>query len=354
MGDKDQRTEKPSQQKMRKARREGRFPVSRDLVFAVQFGAFVLLATTLSSLWRGGLEKLMRQMLVEAFQRDLTAARLVWLLRSLTLPVVLGGLAAGLVVWGAMLAAQLASTGLGFSGAKLAPDFSRLNPMQKLSGLPRQNRQAALQAMVMLPLFGWALWAVVRENLEAFMRLPGQSVAAGFKVVGQSTADLLWRSAGVFAAYGAFDYFMQRKRYLDDLKMTKQEVREEFKESDGNPEIKMRIRRLRRDLLRRRMMAEVQKATAVIVNPTHFAVALRYNQLTMATPKVVAKGKNYLALRIRQKALENQVPIVENPPLAQALYKQVETGQEIPPHLYRAVAEILAYLYRVMNGRLPG
>jgi flagellar biosynthetic protein FlhB len=101
-------------------------------------------------------------------------------------------------------------------------------------------------------------------------------------------------------------------------------------------------------------MREVPKATAVVVNPTHFAVAIRYQMETMAAPVVVAKGKNYLALRIRQKAVEHEVPIVENPPLAQALYKSVEIGQEIPPHLYRAVAEILAYIFKLMKGRLPG
>jgi flagellar biosynthetic protein FlhB len=106
--------------------------------------------------------------------------------------------------------------------------------------------------------------------------------------------------------------------------------------------------------MRHNMMKDVPKATAVIVNPTHFAVAIRYQVESMAAPLVIAKGKNYLALRIRQKAIENQIPIVENAPLAQALYKSVEVGQEIPPHLYRAVAEILAYIYKLMHGRLPG
>ena len=136
--------------------------------------------------------------------------------------------------------------------------------------------------------------------------------------------------------------------------MTKQEVREEVKEQQGNPQIKMRIRRIQRDLARRQMMKEVSKATAVIVNPTHYAVAIRYSLDSGAAPKVVAKGKNYLAQRIRKRALEHQVPIVENPPLARALYKSAEVGQEIPANLYRAVAEILAYIYRLMNGRLPG
>jgi flagellar biosynthetic protein FlhB len=133
--------------------------------------------------------------------------------------------------------------------------------------------------------------------------------------------------------------------------MTKQEVRDEMKETDVNPQIKMRIRRLQRDARRRRMMDEVKTATAVVVNPTHYAVAIRYQHDLMSAPVVVAKGKNYLALRIRARALEHQVPLIENPPLAQALYKSVDVGQQIPPHLYRAVAEILAYIYRLMGAK---
>jgi flagellar biosynthetic protein FlhB len=135
--------------------------------------------------------------------------------------------------------------------------------------------------------------------------------------------------------------------------MTKQEVREEVKEQESSPQVKMRIRRIQRDLARRQMMKELPKATAVIVNPTHYSVAIRYSIETPGAPRIVAKGKNYLAKRIRQLALEHQVPIVENPPLARALYTSVEVGQEIPSHLYRAVAEILAYIYKLMNGRLP-
>jgi flagellar biosynthetic protein FlhB len=136
--------------------------------------------------------------------------------------------------------------------------------------------------------------------------------------------------------------------------MSKQEIKEEIKDLEGNPQMKARIRRLQRDRLRRQMMKEVPKATAVIVNPTHYAVAIRYQMESMSAPVVVAKGKNYLALRIRQKATEHEVPIVENPPLAQALYQSVDVGQEIPAHLYRAVAEILAYIFKLMKGKLPG
>ena len=152
--------------------------------------------------------------------------------------------------------------------------------------------------------------------------------------------------------WGAIDLFRQKKRYSNQLKMTKQEVKLEYRQSEGSPEIKMRIRRLRHEILRRRMMAEVPKATAIVVNPTHYAVALRYEHLAMAAPKVVAMGKNFMALRIRELARQHQIPIIENPPLAQALYKNCEVGQEIPANLYKAVAEVLAYVFKILNGKV--
>jgi len=124
-----------------------------------------------------------------------------------------------------------------------------------------------------------------------------------------------------------------------------------MKETEGDPQIKGRVRRIQRDLARRNMLKEIPKATAVVVNPTHYSVAIRYEMQEMAAPRVLAKGKNYLALRIRQIATDHGVPIVENQPLAQALYKSTDIGQEIPPHLYRAVAEVLAYIFKLMNPR---
>jgi len=195
---------------------------------------------------------------------------------------------------------------------------------------------------------------VVRDKLDGLIALPLESASAGCAFIASSLMELFWKAAGVFLVFGAVDLFRQMRRYKQDLSMSKQEIREELKDVEGNPQMKARIRRLQRDRARRHMMKEVPKATAVIVNPTHFAVAIRYQVEGMAAPLVVAKGKNYLAQRIREKAVEHQVPIIENPPLAQALYKSVEVGQEIPPHLYRAVAEILAYIFKLMNGRLPG
>jgi flagellar biosynthetic protein FlhB len=203
----------------------------------------------------------------------------------------------------------------------------------------------------MLPLAGLAVWAIAKENLGLYLAMPLGGVQAGARQLGESLMGLMWKAAGLFLVLGVVDLARERRRYHQDLRMSRQELREEVKELEGNPQIKARIRRMQRDLARRQMMKEVPAATAVIVNPTHYAVAVRYRMETMAAPLVVAKGRGILAQRIRQIALDHQVPIVENPPLAQALYKTVKVGQEIPAHLYRAVAEILAYIYRLTNGR---
>ena len=249
---------------------------------------------------------------------------------------------------------QLAKTGFGIAPGKLAPDLSRLNPIARLAQLPHQNITAFAQSVAILPVFGWILYVLISSHWAEFLLLPRMTLEAGLGLIAASVSSFLRKAAWVLLILGCLDLFRERRRWMARLRMTKQEVREEQKEVEGNPLIRMRIRRIQRDALRRRMMEQVPKATAVIVNPTHFAVAIRYQVNSMAAPKVVAKGKNYLALRIREVAIRNQVPVIENPPLAQGLYRSADVGQEIPPHLYQAVAEILAYIYRLTRGHLPG
>ncbi len=354
MPDKSGKTEQPTQRRLQKAREEGQFPAAKEFVGALQFLTFAAILALGGPRWLEGFRQTARSVFRAAFAGELKAAdltniawRVFW---SDMLPLVAGGMAIAM----ATLGFRLLTTRFGVSLKRLAPDLSRLDPVSRLKELPRQNLPSLIQAVILLPLFLWAAYAVVREKLDLFLALPLQTVEKGSALLGASLMELFWKSAAVFLVFGAVDLFRQLRRYKRDLRMSKQEIREELKDLEGNPQIKMQIRRLRRDLARRQMMKEVPSATAVVVNPTHFAVAIRYRMDSPTAPVVVAKGKNYLAQRIRQRAVENQVPIVENPPLAQALYKSVEVGQEIPPHLYRAVAEILAYIFKLMNGRLPG
>jgi flagellar biosynthetic protein FlhB len=322
-------------------------------VGAIQFLAFVAMLRSWGATWITATHETMAQLLHHALAPNLDPAFILNLSVELIERTFMPLAVLGCVLIGVTLAAQFMVTRLGVSLKKLAPDFQRLNPANRLRELPRQNIPALLQAVVMLPVFGAAVYYLVRDDFQAFLSLPLKSVSAGAAQVGASIQTLLWKAAFVFMAFGAVDLFRQKRRYQQDMRMSKQEIRDELKEVEGSPLMKQRIRRLRRDTARRRMMQEVAKATAVIVNPTHYAVALRYSMHSAGAPTVVAKGKNYLALRIKQRAIDNQVPLVENPPLAQALYKSVDVGQEIPAQFYRAVAEILAYIHRLMNGRLP-
>lgn len=354
MSDRSGKTEEPTQRRLQKARKDGQFAAAREFVGALQFAVFLSLLGAGGAAWMAGFRASMRSVLAGAYSRELPPAdleHLAWVLfwrHGMPLAAV------GLGVTAATLAFRLVTTKFGFSWKKLAPDPTRLNPLARLRDLPRQNLSTVAEAAVLLPLFLWAVYVVARDKLEGFLALPLGTVESGYRFVSQSLLDLFWKAAGLFLVFGSVDLFRQLRRHRQDLRMSKQEIKEEMKELEGNPQMKARVRRLQRDRARRNMMKEVPTASAVVVNPTHYAVAIRYRMEDMAAPMVVAKGKNYLAKRIREKAVEHQVPIIENPPLAQALYKSVEVGQEIPPHLYRAVAEILAYIFKLMNGRRPG
>jgi flagellar biosynthetic protein FlhB len=351
MADQGQKTEQATQRRIKKARDEGNFPSARVFIGAMQFLAFVAIVHSWGPQWVTAIHQTLAGLLNHSLQPQFDANSLfvltLQLVKATVFPLaIMGG--ALLVV---TLAAQFLVTRFGLSLHKLAPDFKRLSPLARLKELPRQNIPSALQAMVMLPVFGASVYFLVRNNFNIFLTLPLRSALSGAVEVGRALESLLWKASALFLVFGLVDLFRQKRRYSQDLKMSKQEVRDELKEVEGSQLMKMRIRRIRRDMARRRMMHEVPKATAVIVNPTHYAVALKYEMSGQGAPMVVAKGKNYLALRIRQKAIEAQVPLIENPPLAQSLYKSVDVGQEIPTQFYRAVAEILAYVYKLMNGR---
>jgi flagellar biosynthetic protein FlhB len=353
MPDKSQQTEKPTPRRIEQARREGRFAVSREAVGAIQFAAFAALLGWFGADYCSRMMESARYLFRAAFTAEITAAELMRLVRLLLYRDFLPLATAGAALLAVSLGAQLATTRLGLSAKGLTPNVKRLNFLSRLRELPRQNIPSLVQAVVLLPLVAAAVYGIVKDNWDALLAMPLQAVERSSRQMAISIQDLVWKGAMLFIVMGAIDFARQNRRYIADLRMSKQELREEAKEMEGNPQVRARVRQLRREWLRRRMMAQVPKATAVIVNPTHYAVAIRYAMDSMSAPAVVAKGKNYLALRIRKKAVEHQVPIIENPPLAQALYKSAEVGQEIPAHLYRAVAEILAYIYRIMGGRLP-
>ncbi len=349
MADQGQRSEKPTKRKIEKSRREGQFPASRELLAALQFLTFVALLTAGGGAFFERTREMVRYFLAAAFHLAVTPRAVVRIYREVLGYVFMPLFWMGSGLTAAALAAQLGSTRLGLSLQNLAPDPKRLNPLEKLRNVPRQNAAAFLQAVLFLPFLALAVYKIAGANLSAYAGLAREGLEPALLLISNSFRDFLWKAAALFCAIGMLDFLRVYRHHYKSLRMTKLEIRDELKETEGNPQIKQRVRRIQRDLARRNMMKEIPNASAVIVNPTHFAVAIRYEMEGMTAPRVLAKGKNYLALRIRQIALDHQVPIVENQPLAQALYKSADVGQEIPQHLYRAVAEVLAYIYKLMH-----
>jgi flagellar biosynthetic protein FlhB len=354
MTDQAQRTEKPTPRRLEKARREGRFAVSRELTSAVQFAAFAACLSWGVRDWFYA----WRRLAVGAFSQQSQVPPSVASMTELYRQYVLDGLAPlavpACLVLAAATATQLVMTRFGFAFSRVAPDAARLNGFTRLAELPKQALPILGQTVAVLVILALAIRTIVTDHVDILFRLPFATVPAVARITGGTVLSLLWKAAGLFLLLGIIDLARQRRRFGRQMRMTKQEVREEAKESEGNPQIKQRIRRLQRDLARRHMLKDVPAATAVIVNPTHYAVALKYALDSPGAPLAVAKGRNYIARRIRELAQQHEVPIVEHPPLAQALYKSAEVGQEIPAHLYRAVAEILAYIFRLMKSRPKG
>jgi flagellar biosynthesis protein FlhB len=351
MSSSGERTEKATPRRLLKARREGQVASSREFVSGLQFAVFTLLLVEAGPRLLASLKEASRVLLTQAFRADLGPAGLVALLQqafSWTLTP-LATASAILVATGLLF--QLTSTGFAISLSRLAPKGVNFNPVSKLKSAAQRGVTSAIQGALLLVVFAITIYWVISQNASRLLQLPLMSLSNSLAFVRSLCQDVLWKAAAFFLLMGAFELFRERRRFANRMKMSKQEMREEVKESDGNPLTKVRIRRLQRDVRRRRMMDEVKTATAVIVNPTHYAVAIRYHQEEMPAPVVVAKGKNFLAQRIRDRAIANQIPLIENRPLAQALYKSVDVGQQIPAHLYRAVAEILAYVFKLMGTR---
>jgi flagellar biosynthetic protein FlhB len=263
------------------------------------------------------------------------------LLAAIVAPVMITAALAG-------FAGNLVQSGWVFAPERLSPDWARMGLKTGLARFaPAQAGIAVLKASIAVTVVSVVLWALGEEALAETPRLAWMAPAAAALAGWQWLWRLLLQGGVALLFLAAADVGWQWWRYYQSLKMTKQDVRDEAKATDGNPEIKARVRRIQREMTRRRMLAAVKTATVVVTNPTHFAVALEYRRGVMAAPVVVAKGQDHLAAKIRDVAREHGVPLVENKPLAQALFKGAEVGDAIPADLFGAVAEVLAYLVRI-------
>jgi len=347
------RTEEPSEYKIRKAREEGRVAKSQELI-----GALVLLLPTLtiillgSSMFRTSLEMIhfffTRLNEIDSIGNGVFFVVFLTYFARLALPVIAVAMLSGII-------ANLVQTGFLFTTKPLAPKFSKIVPhfgqyfqrtLFSVEGLFNFAK-----SVLKIAIIGIVSYIIVSSKIEQLARLQTATLWTGFTTVAGLAAQLLLIAALLLLGLSIPDYLFQRWQYMESLKMTKQEVKEERKMYEGDPLIKSRLRQRMRELLSRNMAANVPKADVVITNPTHYAVALEWNRDTMPAPMVTAKGADEVAQRIKAIANEHGVPIVENKPLARALYAEVEIGDIIPETYYQAIATVLAHVYKINEER---
>jgi flagellar biosynthesis protein FlhB len=349
-----ERTEAATPKRLKELKDQGRVVRSTDLIMAGGLLAGFLVLQSFGGAAVGELRGEMERQFGMLLRADFTDATLadLWLNTGLLFFRLCAPLVA-LTVVGVVL--NVAQTGLAINGKGLTPQFSRLNPLSAVKRICSMHGLVELtKTLLKAALVAFVLYHVYTESVPELAAL----AAADLRSSGPQVAALLMRlgltAGAALLGLGILDYGYQRWDFIRSSKMTKDELREEFKQTEGNPQIKGRIRQLQRKIASRRMMQEVPKADVVITNPTHFAVALAYRPGEMGAPRVVAKGADAVAQRIKEIAREHDVPVLENKPLARALFAAVEVGTEIPIDLFQAVAEVLAYIYALRGNGMGG
>ncbi|WIM06754.1 MAG: flagellar biosynthesis protein FlhB [Candidatus Nitricoxidivorans perseverans] len=343
-----ERTEPASSRRIEKAREEGQVPQSRELM------AFLVMASGAGGLWalgdwfarragdivKGGLS-FGHDAAFDPGALSSSFADLSWQALMLVAPMFLLTVVAA-------LATPFLIGGWVFSPKALAADFNRIDPLKGVKRMFSMNSVGELvKALLKALLIGGIIWWVVRHEQDNLFALIGQPIETALPAFGRMLLFAFLGLVAGLALIAAIDVPFQLWQYYRRLRMTREELRQEMKEMEGDPQLKARIRSQQREIARRRMMAEVPKADVVVTNPTHFAVALKYDSGSMGAPQVVAKGMNLVARKIRDLAGEHGVPVLEAPPLARALYRHTDIGSQIPGALYTAVAEVMAYVYQL-------
>ncbi|MBX2852213.1 MAG: flagellar biosynthesis protein FlhB [Phycisphaeraceae bacterium] len=344
-----EKTEAPTARRLREAREEGNVARSTDLTAALMLLASIVLLYMLSTRLFEAMAAVLHRLLgsVDAINPtrgdDLGPLMnyILGLIGWTVLPFLIAVAGVGMLV-------TAGQTGLMLSGKPLVPKFSKINP---LSGVKRLvDARAAIRLVMSLgkvAIISAVAVIMIMSEIDAIAALPMMTIAAATSAAAHMTFMLAIKLAALLVILALLDFAFQKYQHTKDMRMTKQEVRQELKDMDGDPLMKQRRARVARQLAMQRMAQQVPQADVVITNPTHLSIALRYDSDNMRAPKVIAKGADFMAMRIRQIATANGIPLVERKPLARALYSSVEIGEEVPEEHYAAVAEILAYVYRL-------
>jgi len=346
---KDQKTEDASSKRISDTQEKGNFAQSREIS-----SSFVLLASiiTFSIGGKNATETVIKTWysnLAEMGTLNLNSSELFGLMKwnmqnffYIVAPILI------IIMLAGVLASVFQTGGLKFSLKPLSPKWNKLNPLKGFGRIFSKNSVVELfKSLFKISIVSIIAYQTINSHWGEIPVLMGYGVGQTLLFMGEVMVEIMIKVLLVMIFLAALDFSFQKYTYLENLRMTKQEVRDERKDLEGNPQIKQRIRSVQMEMVRRRMMAAVPEADVVITNPTHFSVAIKYDTENDAAPVVVAKGQNEIALKIREIAKESNIPLVEDKPLARTLYKTVDVGQLIPASLYKAVAEILAYVFKL-------
>ena len=346
----EEKTEEATPKKKSEARKKGQVARSKDVGLAITMVTCTLVILLLSGMIVGNLKDTMVYFLQSGMLQDINEMSIKSIVLTVLmkaalciLPVVVPIMIAGIV-------ASLMQTGFLLTGEPLKPKFSKLNPISGFKNMfSKKSFVDLLKNLAVVTVIGFIGFLYVRDNYDKILQISNTYLPSLGGQVQDLVVGIFFQVSVVLVIIAAADYFVQFKFHQKDLRMTKQEIKEEYKQMEGDPQIKSKIKQKQREMATRRMMASVADATVVITNPTHLSIALKYEEGNNEAPKVVAKGADLVALKIKEVAKENDVPIMENKPLARMIYEQVDIDREVPQEMYQAVAEILAMVYKLKN-----
>ncbi len=347
-----ERTEQPTPRKLQEARKEGQVARSIELNAAVAMVAGVWLLSGPG----GDIVKSLGYMIVDSLEKVATGSVTTKMITevfgaySTQLMVSFGMLVLGILFVGVVT--TVGQTGLLWTSKNIGFNFKRVNPINGIKRIfSTQGLADLVKALLKIVVIAYITYAFIKPRISELVSLSQLTFPAAVSVILNTAKDLAIQIGMVYFVIAVADYAFQRWQHMKNLKMTKEEIKEEMKQREGDPYIKQRMRAKQRRMAMARMMANVHKSDVVLVNPTHLAIAIQYDQDSMNAPQVLAKGADNVAKRIVELAKENNIPVHQNIPLARAIYKTVEIGQEIPSELYLAMAEVLAYVFNLKKGK---
>lgn len=343
-----EKTEPATHKRRHEMRQKGQIPRSKELVTALVLLISFFSMKVLSKYIFADLIAAMRSFL--SFPKDIDSKfnnenimqifiQCAYILAKVLAPILL-------IIALVVIVVNYAQVGVVFTAKPLMPSLNKLNPVEGFKRLFSKNSFVEmLKSILKIGVIGFIVYDYIKDNYKIIPELLNMNIESSFVFIGNTIINVGIRAAVVLLILSVFDLGFQIWDYEKNIRMSKQEIKDEYKMVEGNPQIKSKIREKQRQLALRRMMAEVPHADVIITNPTHYAIAVKYDIAASDAPLVIAKGKDLIAQKIKEVAKQNKVPVVENKPLAQILYKSVDIGGKIPAELYKAVAEVLAYVY---------